>query len=240
MTLEQTRQLGIEFERRLQVMDSDMEFQQKLDTETIYSFLNQYQDKFIHDIYKQLDNVPSPSKLSSYVETILQGLLTYKAYSVTPNAENMFSVDLPEDFGLYLNSTTRVSRSYSMKNTTEQEGASGVVPNVLVSQTDANALVTRPQDNMRIMRQPIACLNCDRTIDVFCDGYTTPTTFGLTYYKVPKYMNLMTSTPCELPMDAFEDLVTGALDLYIQFAAGAEARKRQIEEQQKQMNKQQQ
>ena len=57
-------------------MDFDTEFQQKLDTETIYSFLNQYQDKFIHDIYKQLDQVPSPSKLSAYVETILQGLLT--------------------------------------------------------------------------------------------------------------------------------------------------------------------
>jgi hypothetical protein len=50
----------------------------------------------------------------------------------------MFSISLPEDFGLYLNSTTRVSRSYSMKNTTEVEGASGIVPNTLVSQTDAN------------------------------------------------------------------------------------------------------
>lgn len=240
MTLEQTRQLGIEFERRLQVMDSDMEFQQKLDTETIFSFLNQYQDKFIHDVYKQLDNVPSPSKISSYVETILQGLLSHKTFSVTPNSDNMFSISLPEDFGLYLNSTTRVSRSYSMKNTTEVEGASGIVPNTLVSQTDANQLITRPQDSMRIMRQPVAYLNSGRTIDVICDKYTTPTEFGLTYYKVPKYMNLMTSSPCELPMDAFEDLVSGALDLYVQFAAGAEARKRQIEEQQKQMNKQQQ
>ena len=124
-----------------------------------------------------------------------------------------------------------------MKNTTEQEGASGVVPNVLVSQMDANALVTRPQDSMRIMRQPIACLNCDRTIDVFCDGYTTPTTFGLTYYKVPKYMNLMTSTPCELPMEMFEQMVSGAVDLYVQYVAGAEARKRQMAEQQRQQNK---
>ena len=84
------------------------------------------------------------------------------------------------------------------------------------------------------MRQPIACLSCDRTIDVFCDRYTTPITFGLTYYKVPKYMDLMKSQPCELPMDAFEDLVTGALDLYVQFAAGAEAKKNAAEKQQTQ------
>ena len=38
MTLEQTRLLGIEFERRIQTMIPDRELE-KLDTETIYSFL---------------------------------------------------------------------------------------------------------------------------------------------------------------------------------------------------------
>jgi len=42
MTLEETRQLGIEFERRIQTMIPEREFLNKLDTETIYSFLNQY------------------------------------------------------------------------------------------------------------------------------------------------------------------------------------------------------
>ena len=54
MTPEQTRQLGIEFERRIQTMIPERELD-KLDTETIYSFLNQYQDKYIHDIYRSLD-----------------------------------------------------------------------------------------------------------------------------------------------------------------------------------------
>lgn len=42
MTLEETRQLGIEFERRLQIIDPQYEIVNKLDTETIYSFLNEY------------------------------------------------------------------------------------------------------------------------------------------------------------------------------------------------------
>jgi hypothetical protein len=42
MTLEQTRNLGIEFERRVQTMIPEREFIDKLDTETIYSYLNQY------------------------------------------------------------------------------------------------------------------------------------------------------------------------------------------------------
>jgi len=47
----------------------------------------------------------------------------------------------------------------------------------------------------------------------------------------------MTSTPCELPMDAFDDLVTGAVDLYVQYAAGAEANKRRQDEARRQQAK---
>lgn len=67
----QTRQLGIEFERRVQTMIPEKEFLDKLDTETIYSFLNQYQDKYVHEIYRNLDNIPSGSKLSAHTESVL-------------------------------------------------------------------------------------------------------------------------------------------------------------------------
>ena len=40
MTLEDTRRLGMEFERRVQTMIPEKRFLEKLDTETIYSFLN--------------------------------------------------------------------------------------------------------------------------------------------------------------------------------------------------------
>lgn len=233
MTIEQTRQLGIEFERRVQTMIPETEFQAKLDTETIYSFLNQYQDKFVHDIYKQIDQVPSPSKLSTYVETILQGLLAHQVTSVTPS-NNRYSVELPIDFGLYLNSSTHAVRTYSLKNTTANEGPDGYIPNELMSQHLANEYIERPQDSMRILRKPIAYLTNNRMITVICDRYTTPDLFQMSYYRVPDYMNLMTSTACELPMEAFEDLVSGAVDLYVQYVAGAEARKRQIAESQKQ------
>ena len=52
MSIYETRKLGIEFERRVQTMIPETALTAKLDTETIYSYLNQYQDKFIHDIYK--------------------------------------------------------------------------------------------------------------------------------------------------------------------------------------------
>lgn len=71
MTLTETRQLGIEFERRIQTIIPEKELLDKLDTETIYSFLNQYQDKYIHEIYRNLDKLESGSKISSHIESIL-------------------------------------------------------------------------------------------------------------------------------------------------------------------------
>ena len=49
----------------------------------------------------------------------------------------------------------------------------------------------------------------------------------------------MTSTACELPIDVFDDIVSGAIDLYIQYVAGAEANKKKQQEQlRKQQNEQ--
>ena len=234
MSIDETRKLGIEFERRVQTMIPEAQLVSKLDTETIYSYLNQYQDKFIHDIYKSLDGIPTPSKISTYVETVIQGLLTSKECNIDVKG-NKYSVELPDDFGLYLNSETEVLNTYSFKQTDKQ--ISGIVPNTLISKSKVDEFITRPQDSMRIMRQPIAYLDDDRKITVFFDKYTEPVKFYMSYYKVPDHMDLFLSKPCELPSDAFDDLVTGAVDLYVQYVAGAEARKRQMAEQQQKQNK---
>lgn len=238
MSLDETRQLGIEFERRIQTMIPETEIISKLDTETIYSYLNQYQDKFIHDIYKALDGIPTPSKTSAYVESILQGLLKIEDLTIDIS-DQRYSSYLPNDFGLYLNSVTKVTDSYSYKNT---DKTSGYIPNTLIAQSKVNEFMTRPQDNMRIMRQPVAYLSQQdektgyRKLDVLFDRYTVPESCILSYYKIPAYMNLFEKKPCELPMSAFDDLVTGAVDLYVQYVAGAEARKRKMNEQQQKRN----
>lgn len=268
MNIQETRQLGIEFERRVQTMIPETEYTRKLDTETIYSFLNQYQDKYIHDIYRNLDNIQADSKLSAHIDRVLEGLL--KTESITsddlmsknlsisdPNGVNIVDTArsvtyiLPNDFYLYVRSVSRVNKTYSFKGG-DEDNATRVIPNKLTSQNDLWKIIETPHDSLRILRYPAAVLNAYTkyqyekvnsktgnldtvseirpTLTVIYDQYTNPNGISVTYYKQPAHFDLFTSTPCELPMDAFDDLVTGAVDLYVQYVAGAEARRRQQQE----------
>ena len=247
MTLNETRQLGIEFERRIQTMIPEKEFD-KLDTETIYSFLNQYQDRYIHDIYRNLDNIQSGTKLSSHVESVLQTLLKTSELTVAGNSnliDTPLSIvcELPTEFDMYVRSTSIVSTTYVFKapNNTIQDLK--IIPNQFVSQNDAQKLFETPNNTLRILRQPAAILSKNNagkcTLTVIHDRYTNIQKVGLTYYAKPAYFDIMTSTECELPIDVFDDIVSGAIDLYIQYVAGAEANKKKQQEQlRKQQNEQ--
>ena len=267
MTQDETRQLGIEFERRVQTMIPEKEYLDKLDSETIYSFLNQYQDKYIHEIYRSLDAIPEGSKISAHVESVLQCLIRTKnisidntdSYDANTNQLNIYDensitiVDtarsrtfkLPSDFYMYLKSVSKVTSTFSFKGSNDnntQNTPIRIIPNKLVSQNDVWKLVETPHNSLRILRYPAVVLNEPytetlfensvkyNTMTVIYDQYTTITGVRLMYYKQPAHFDIMTSTPCELPMDAFDDLVTGAVDLYVQYVAGAEARKRQMQE----------
>ena len=374
MTLEQTRQLGIEFERRVQTMIPEKEYLDKLDTDTIYAYLNSYQDKYIHDIYRNLDKIQSGSKLSAHVESVLQEMLRTQTISVE-NAknythdvqdangvviiENGRSVTYPLDpaFYMYIRSVSNVSSTYSFKSYSDPNQPIRILPNELVSQSDVWRLLETPHNSLRILRYPAATIgayeefpcykieavdwgdinplydldkvaafvqeleegavgeleltriltekevevayqreqlldkllsisDADRsalsdglddakntgkyillksvyghqtgvtiykyykvfvrsdakfpTLNVIYDQYTTPTGIKIMYYAQPQRFDPMTSTVCELPMDAFDDIVTGAVDLYVQYVAGAEANKRRLQEAARQQAKQQQ
>lgn len=262
MSIEETRQLGIEFERRVQTMIPEKEFD-KLDTETIYSFLNQYQDKYVHDIYRSLDQIPSGTKISAHVEAVLQAMLRDEEILVTDEGvvQNISSIEDPngvsisdvgrsityplsKQFYMYVRSVSKVSNTFSFKSNPQQNNSSiRVLPNELVSQNDVWKLVETPHNTLRILRHPAAVLSKYNggkpTLTVVYDQYTTPLGIKVLYYAEPRSFDLMTSTSCELPMDVFDDLVSGAVDLYVQYVAGAEARKRQMDEARRQQAKQQ-
>ena len=241
MTIYQTRQLGIEFERRVQTILPATENVAKLDTETIYSFLNQYQQKYVHDIYRGLDNVESGTRLATHVERVLQAMLKSEKlteiqddsdYSIVydnsgvSDAGRSKTYKVPNDYQMYVRSVSNVTSTFSWKGSTDSVD---VLPNVFTSQTDVWKLMETPHNKLRILRYPAAILspytitegNDDKpTLTIIHDRYTTIKDVKLLYYKEPTYFDIMTSTPCELPMDCFDDLVTGAVELYINYVRG--------------------
>lgn len=261
MTIEETRQLGIEFERRVQTMIPDREYIDKLDTDTIYSFLNQYQDKYVHEIYRNLDKIESGSKLSAHVEAVLQSLQKSKTLSVSNSSdviknftstitdENYVIADasrsivfkLPPEFYMYIRSVSNVSKTYGFRSNSTNGTASSdaqqnlpirVIPNELVSQSDVWRLIETPHNSLRILRYPAAVLSepyhgkddQDRdvvypTLTCIYDQYTKVEGVKVLYYKQPAYFSILEGIACELPADAFDDLVTGAVDLYIQYVS---------------------
>ena len=250
MTLEETRRLEIEFERRVQTMIPEKEYAEKLDTETIESYLNQYQDKYVHEIYRNLDKIQPGSNLSAHVESVLQSLMDkkYLKISDTSSKDNTRPVTiedvvvgtgrsvtytLPDDFYMYIRSVSKVSKTFSFKadvnaGADKIQQSIRVVPNQLTSQSDVWKLIETTHDSLRILRYPAAVLDKDNTITVIYDQYTEPKGIEITYYKQPDKFSLFTGSPCKLPIDSFEELVSGAVDLYVQYVAGAEVPKSQF------------
>jgi len=127
---------------------------------------------------------------------------------------------------MYVRSVSNVTSTFSWKGSTDSVD---VLPNVFTSQTDVWKLMETPHNKLRILRYPAAILspytitegNDDKpTLTIIHDRYTTIKDVKLLYYKEPTYFDIMTSTPCELPMDCFDDLVTGAVELYINYVRG--------------------
>lgn len=221
MTLDQTRKLGIEFERRLQTINENMKISDKIDTDDIYSYLNQYQDQFIKTIYLTQDNVKQGTKALAKLQDYLKTLVKEQSYSYSE------SVVLPDNYLMYLSSNSVVTVSYLTNNN------SFIIDNIIIKQSDAYKFKAEGFNKGRVLQHPIVYLT-DNTLHLIKDEYTTPTLITLQYVSKPNYFDINTSTACELPYECFEDIVNGAVDLYFEYKYKINLAKQQPKQQNQQ------
>ena len=221
MTLDQTRKLGIEFERRLQTINENMKISDKIDTDDIYSYLNQYQDQFIKTIYLTQDNVKQGTKALAKLQDYLKTLVKEQSYSYSE------SVVLPDNYLMYLSSNSVVTVSYLTNNN------SFIIDNTIIKQSDAYKFKAEGFNKGRVLQHPIVYLT-DNTLHLIKDEYTTPTLITLQYVSKPNYFDINTSTTCELPYECFEDIVNGAVDLYFEYKYKINLAKQQPKQQNQQ------
>lgn len=222
MTHEQTRAMIIEIERRLQTMDPTMQIQNKIETDDIVSFLNQYQNMFIKDVYlsksKARDDKRLSSKLNDYLSTLIRYSKNLPISDIEFNNEyntrdNFISYDLPQDYLTYITSLSSIVNDYV-------ENTIGEVKNKYIDNFSDLFNVIGNTDNYGcIIRKPIVTTSLPsssgRKLTLFHDIYTVITGTTLFYIKMPEPITLDDNSACELPYECFDDLVQGTVDLYV-------------------------
>ena len=213
MTHEQTRAMIIEIERRLQTMDPTMQIQNKIETDDIVSFLNQYQNMFIKDVYLSKSKVKNDKRLSSKLNDYLSTLFVYKDLTQIDEDDYHTMYNIPDTYLSYVDSISTVSNTY-----TGDTGTKNIQNKYIDNIQDVNNIINGNYNLGFIMRKPVIAVsqyNNERTLTLFHDTYTSIINTNLFYIRTPQPITLDDNSACELPYECFDDLVQGTVDLYV-------------------------
>ena len=217
MTLDQTRQLGIEFERRLQTILPSTKTVDKIDTEDIYAFLNEYQNQFIKELYITKDRVQPNSNAANHIDDYLNTLITALEFPI----DSINQICVP-NFNMYLDSMSNVSVAYSDESPVE-----GFVGNDYVNSNQLKQIQNDTFNKHRILRRPVIYMvqskaDSNTYFEIISDEYTTVHSVAMRYIKKPSEFTILGKDiiPCELPYECFNELVDGAVQLFINYKRG--------------------
>lgn len=199
--------------------------QEKLDTETIYSFLNEFQDTYVKQLYLAQDQAESKTTASNKINDILGTFISTQVSLPVPveGEDNCEDYILPDDYMQYIRSVSTATQTYK---TGYKNASAKKMANTVVSNLDINQFIESFCNQGGILRNPIAVVHEGDALRVYHDSYTKIIGVAITYMRKPHSFNIIgyddsdesiTSTwsCCELPFSCFDDLVSGAVQLYV-------------------------
>lgn len=224
MTREETRKLGIEFERRLIEVYPQFASEQKLSTDAIYSFLSEFQTQYVKILYSTEDDFQRGTRRAKRISDISRSLIR-RVNIKTSNDEGIYN--LPDNYAMYVRSESIVTKNYKSDKVLEN----GVItPNILVKQEDVDNVINAYYNYKGIIKNPLVVFEntsyTSNQFKVISDTYTQIESVYLTYYCQPNAFNVLkfddndqsagaVHSYCSLPYSCFEELVSGAVDMYL-------------------------
>lgn len=122
---------------------------------------------------------------------------------------------------MYIDSTSNISVSYSDNSTVE-----GVVGNDYVNSNQLKQIQNDTFNKHRILRRPIIYMTTVNTngntyFQIISDEYTTVNSVAMRYLKTPAEFTILgNGVACGLPYECFNELVSGAIQLFINYKRG--------------------
>lgn len=227
------REMQMEFERRITLINPDFEIKEKITSDTIFSFLNAYTERFVRNNYLQEDTVADNSRAQKKNVDALKGLVVRGLYVVDAKDEDNTDrttdrVSLPDDYFLYIRSNSLLSKNYKLEKEITNEGQYVVAPNKMIREDDTDKVISSYY-NKAIILTPYVVLNNGNVADVtkklyaniIHDEYTIVKKLDLVYYRKPKRFDVIgvdginVLDHCELPENVHMEIVEGAVEMFI-------------------------
>ena len=227
------REMQVEFERRIQLMNPNFELTEKLTSDTIFSFLNAYCERYVRNNYLQEDMVQDGTRQQKKNADALKGLITRQTLTIA--TKDSYNTDktsdraiLPTNYFLYIRSNSLISKNYKLDTEILLEADYVVTPNKTIREDDVEKIISTYY-NKTILRNPYVVLNngnesdADRElyINIIHDEYTIVKKLDLVYYRKPKRFDvigvdsLTVFDECELPENVHMEIVEGAVEMFI-------------------------
>lgn len=219
------RQMQIEVERRLQLMDASLIIENKLSSDTIISFINEAIDKYYKTRYSGINFKQQGFEQTQKRIDDLRTLIKYQTY--TGNAitidNNTYTVQLPSDYVILLGDTAGIvpdgenecwqkdeQGNYKIKNTDTLESSIETIDRQLENSLSEHRL-------KYCQARPLKLIH-DNSITLYTDGNYKVNQYKITYLSKPAKLNASNITNTEytsLPEHTHLEIVKIAIQLYL-------------------------
>lgn len=219
------RQFQIEFERRLQLMDPELVRTNKLNSNTIFSFINEAIDKFYKTRYSGINSKSEGFEQSQKRIDDLRNLVaSFKYTTEIVEEDSVFKVELPEDYVLLLGDTAGIVPLDEYSNCWKFDDNGDYV--IAKSDTIEATIETLDRQLNNSLSEHLLKYNTAKPLRLlhgnqiwlFTDGKYRIQEYTITYLRKPEYLNSENITNTEytsLPEHTHMEIVKIAVQLYL-------------------------